>query len=122
VALVELVRALQVHRVDPPAEEPHAGPAPDPVVRVVAAERRDDERRDDREKIHLAQRGKGPGDEEQRIARQERRDHEAGLAEHDDKEQSVHPHAVLLHELAQMHVEVNHEVPQEGEKLHRPIV
>jgi hypothetical protein len=56
------------------------------------------------------------------ITRQERRDHEPGLAEHDDEEQPVHPHAVLSHELAKVHVEVNHEIPQEREKLHRPIV
>ena len=70
------------------------------------------QRGDDREEIHLPQRGESAGDEEQRIARQERRDHQPGLAEHDDEEQPVHPHAVLLHELAQMHVEVNHEIPQ----------
>jgi hypothetical protein len=122
VALVELVRALQIRGIDPAAEKPQAGPAPDPIVGIVSAERSGDERGDDREKVHLPQRGQRPRDEEERIAREERRDHEAGLAEHDDEEESVHPHAVKLHELTQMDVEVNHEIPQEGEKLHRPIV
>ena len=44
-------------------------------------------------------RGDRAGDEEQRVARQERRHHQAGLAEHDDEEQPVDPGAVLLHEL-----------------------
>ena len=59
-----------------------------------------------------------PGDEEQRVARQERRDHEPGLAEHDHEQQRVDPRAVLLQQRREMPVEVDHEVPEEGEELH----
>ena len=59
-----------------------------------------------------AQRGEGAGDEEQRIARQERRDHQPGLAEHDDEEQPYTHTPCCCTNSREMHVEVHHEVPQ----------
>ena len=68
--------------------------------------------------VHAAGRRQRAHHEEQRVAGQEGRDHQAGLAEDDEEEQGVDPGPVLRHEGRQVVVEVDREIPQQGEKFH----
>src|SRR4029077_20268663 len=61
-------------------------------------------------------------DEQQRIARQERRHHQPRFAEHDAEEQRVDPHAVLVDELREAHVEMHGDVPEPAEQFHGAIL
>jgi hypothetical protein len=74
----------------------------DPVVGVVAEDRRGEQHRDhdlDPE-ASAAGRRQRPGDEQQRIAGQEGRHHQARFAEHDEEQDGVDPGAVLRHSMA----------------------
>ncbi|EHD01262.1 hypothetical protein LTSEWAN_3864, partial [Salmonella enterica subsp. enterica serovar Wandsworth str. A4-580] len=51
------------------------------------------------------QRSQRPGDKQQRVARQERRDDQAGFTKQNQKQNSVHPDAVLRDQLRQMHID-----------------
>ena len=57
-----------------------------------------------------AGRAQRPGREEQRIARQKRRDDEAGFGKDDGEQQAVDPRAVGLDELEQVPVAMEEEI------------
>src|SRR5467141_1463485 len=99
-----------------------ADPAPDPVVDVVAAQGRGDQRAADRVNVHATRGGERAGHEQQRIAGEKRRHHQPRFAKHDQKQQPVHPGAVLRNERGEMRIEMDGEVPQLGDELHAPIL
>ena len=72
--------------------------------------------------VHAARRGDRAGDEQQRIAGQERPDDEAGLDEDDDEQQRVDPGAVRGDEVGEMRVEVERDFPLRREKFHDAIL
>ena len=93
---VELLRPLQVLVLEEPLvdlEGPRPDPAADRVVHRVTEDRGD---RENHEQGHEAdvlriQRRHRPGREQQRIAREKGRDHQAGLAEDDGEQHHVGP-------------------------------
>src|SRR2546427_302431 len=103
-------------------KNPGANPASNPVVDVVAAQGRSDERADDRVNVHAARGGEGADHEQQRIAGKKGRHHQPGFAKHDQKQQPVHPGAVLRDERGEMRIEMHGEVPQLGDGFHAPIL
>ena len=95
------------------------GPA-DPIVDRVAEHRGDrqqDQQHDDVERIGVERRHR-PGCEEQRIARQEGRDHEAGLAEDDREQDYVGPRTPDVEDLVQLFVEVEEEIEEGLQGIH----
>jgi len=90
----------------------------DPVVRVVAQERSRGQREEEIVNVRIAGRGQRAGDEEQRISGQERRHHQAGLAEDDREQDGVDPRAILRDQRLEMGVEVKDQVEEAGEELH----
>ena len=62
--------------------------------------------------------GEGARGEEQRVAGEERRHHQPRLAEDDEGEDRVGPHAVLLDELPEVLVEVQEEVDGLCDEFH----
>ena len=58
------------------------------------------------------------GDEQQRIPGQERRHHQAGLAEHDQEQQHDTPRRRAAQQAGEVRVEVDHEVPERQQKFH----
>jgi hypothetical protein len=110
--LVEKTRLLPVEDLRPEV-------AADLVVEHVAEHRRGDQHREQDADLHAPQRGQRPGDEEQRIAGQERGHHETGLAEDDDEKDRVDPLPVLLHQHRQVLVEVQDDVDEAGQVFHR---
>src|SRR5882724_11282496 len=103
-------------------ENPGADPAPDPVVDVVAAQGRGDQRAADGVDVHAPRGGERAGHEQQRIAGEKRRHHQPRFAKHDQKQQPVHPGAVLRGERGEMRIEMDGEVPQLGDELHASIL
>ena len=63
--------------------------------------------------------GDGPGREQQRVARQERRHHQPGLTEHDEKQDQVGPGPVLGGDLGEVLVEMQEEVDGLLQELHQ---
>src|ERR1051326_9157001 len=107
-----------MRRIDPSREEPRARPASDPVVRVVAAERRGDKHGDHDADLHAARRGERADDEEQRIARKKWRDDEPRFAKNNGEEQRIYPAAVRGDERGEMLVEMDGEVPRRRDEFH----
>src|SRR3989441_4477401 len=103
-------------------KNPGADPASDPVVDVVAAQRGGDQRAADRVNVHAACGGERAGHEQERIAGEKRRHHQPRFAKHDQKQQPVHPGAVLCDERGEMRIEMDDEVPQLGDEFHAPIL
>src|SRR5438094_7720298 len=103
-------------------KNPGANPASDPVVDVVTAQGRGDQRSADRVNVHAARGGERAGHEQQRIAGKKGRHHQPGFAKHDQKQQPVHPGAVLRDERGEMRIEMDDEVPQLGDEFHAPIL
>jgi hypothetical protein len=99
VLLVELVGVGQVLGLDQPepleVEEPRAQEVPDPVVHRVADDGRGDEETMSTVRSTASRGREGAGGEEQRVAGQERRHHQAGLAEDDQEQEKIGPGSVL---------------------------
>src|SRR5260370_8564099 len=72
--------------------------------------------------LFRSQRREGADREEQRVAGQERGDHQPGLAEHDQEEDQVGPDPVVLDHLAQVPLEVQQDVDQHREQVHGRII
>jgi hypothetical protein len=115
VLLVERVRAVEVlllEKPDVPLECPRADRGADPVVHRVAQDRRNGEQQHHHPHIQVAERGERARREQQRVPRQERRDHQSRLAEHDEEQDQIRPGPVLGNDLAQVGVEVQKEVDE----------
>jgi len=99
VLLVERVRAHQRIAVqEAQVHREHARPdvAPYRVVDRIAADGRHDQQRCRQHRVHVAGGAERAGDEQQRVAGQERQHHQPGLGKHDEKQHQVHPHAILF--------------------------
>ena len=83
------------------------------AVKAVAAECREDEQPQCGRRVERARRAQRPRGEEQRIARQKRRDHEARFGEHDREQQRIHPRPVGADEFKQVTVAVEEEIEQQ---------
>src|SRR6188768_1079272 len=122
VLFVELLRAVQVRGIEQTRalalEHARADEMADPVVRVVAAERRHDQQREERVHVHRAGRRHGTGDEQQGIAGQKRRDHQPGLAKDDQEQDGVNPRAVVLDQQREVLVEMQDQIDKLRKQLH----
>ena len=119
--LEELVGALDVLRVDEAvrkrravadAEQPRADAAPDRVVHAIAENRRANQQEIAHPGVEDACRAERTDREEQRVARQKRRDHQPRLGKDDGEQDAVHPGAVLLDELEQIPVEMKDKIDE----------
>ena len=102
------------------AEGPGAdGPANRIVDRVAEhrGDRQHDQQHDDVDRVRV-ERCHGPGREEQGIARQKGRDHEAGFAEDDREQEHVGPRAPGKENLVQFLVEVEEEIEEGFQGIH----
>ena len=102
------------------AEGPGADDPADPIVDRVAEHRgnhQQGQQHHDVERIGVERRHR-PGCEEQRIARQEGRDHEAGLAEDDREQEHVGPRAPDVEDLVQLFVEVEEKIEEGLQGIH----
>ena len=109
VLLVELVRLLHVLRLQVLArlaQQVPADPAADQVVDDVAEEGRADEQRPEHGDVQHAGAGERAAGQQQGLAGQERRDHQAGLGEDGREDGRVGPQAERLDRLRQVGVEV----------------
>ena len=86
----------------------------DGEVHGIPRERRERQEREAERRVHGAGCTQGAGGEQQRVARQERRDDEPGLGEDDQEEQPVDPDTVGADELEQMAVAMKDEVDDVG--------
>ena len=68
--------------------------------------------------VHAARRGQRAGHEQQRVARQKRRDHQAGLAKYNQEQNRVDPGAVVLDQRLQMLVEVQYKINECRKEFH----
>ena len=105
VAFVELMGAVEVVAAEylrvGVAEQPLAeGPA-DHVVGAVAGDRRDHQQPAEQPWVHAAGGADGAGDEQQRVAGEERSHHQAGFTEDHQEQDGVDPDACLGLAIAQ---------------------
>ena len=84
----------------------------DRVVDGVTGNRRDDQQRHDQPDVEHAGGGERAGREQQRIARQERPDHQARLDEDDREQDHVDHHPVLGDEGGEVNVEVEKQIDE----------
>ena len=110
-ALVEPARVL-------PLEHARSEVTSGGVVGLVAQDGRGDQQRHGERQAHEARTAQRTHHEQQRIARQKRHHHQPGLDEHDDEQQRIDPGTIGLHEVGQMHVDVQDEVHQCGSDFH----
>ena len=128
VLLEEGVRLLQVLAVEQPVQatalvvrREHFRPerAADAVVDGVADDRRGDERRRHDPGVEQSGAAQGARGEEQRIAGQDRRDHQAGFGEDNEEDDPVHPGAVGLGQRKEALVDLQDEIYR---RMHQDIV
>ena len=91
-------------------KQPRAEVFPYGEVGRVAEDGRRNQQRGHQMNVHAAHGRNAAGGKEQRIARQEGRNHQAGFAEYNQKQDDVNPHAVLQGQFGQMAVDVEDEV------------
>ncbi len=101
-----------------PAEHLRPEIMADPVIDVVAENRRRQQHRAQHRDVHAAGGRQRSGDEQQRIAGQERRHHEAGFHEDDQEQDGVDPRAVVGEQHRQMLVQVKHDVDEARDQFH----
>lgn len=90
----------------------------DRIVDRIAENRRHRQRQKQDVNIHRADGGQRTGREQQRIAGQERRDHQTGFAEHDQEQEDIQPATVLAGQLPEMLVDVEKEREEVGQEIH----
>src|SRR5690606_34421666 len=101
--------------------------APDGVIDGIAQDRRSQQDRTQQDGIQQARSAEGPGDEQQRVARQDRQDHQAGFAKDNQRQDQIGPGPVLRDPRAQRLVDVQDqmkefrhgvlwEVPEQGNR------
>src|ERR1700704_5964161 len=122
VARIELVRSLEGPLVQESGMRFFGRLAPeqaaDPVIAVVAAKRCDDQRQREQLDRHA---GGGPeraGSEQQRVARQERGDDEARLAEDGQEQDQIEPSAIVEQQQGELVVEIADELPNRYQEVH----
>ena len=121
VFVVERLRLAQVLLPEParirPLEDFRADVASDRVVGRIAEDRRDHEQ--GHEYVNVEPRGRhhGAGDEQDRVAGQERKDDEPRLGENDREQQSVEPRSVLTRDARQRLVEREQRVEERRQHL-----
>ncbi len=93
-----------------------AGGAADEVVGAVAEDGREHQEAAQQDWVHGATSGDGAGDEQQRVARQEGCDHQAGFTEDHQEQDGVDPRPVVGHQHVEIDVEMQNEV--EGIEIH----
>jgi hypothetical protein len=89
----------------------------DRVVQAIAPDGRRQQQQDEPSEIHLARRAKRAADEKQRVARQERQNHEPRLAKDDEEKHRVHPRAILIDEIAEKRVDVQHQADEMKQRI-----
>src|SRR5450759_4211799 len=122
VLLVErlgLAEMVLLEKADRPVEGAGADLLPDPVVRGVSEDGGERERQEQHPHVERAERGERPGREEERVPGQERRHDEAGLAEDDAEEDDVRERSVVADDLGKVPVEVQEDVHQLLDEVHR---
>ncbi|EEF26667.1 conserved hypothetical protein [Ricinus communis] len=63
--------------------------------------------------------GQRTGDEQQRVARQDGRDHQAGFAEDDQEQDQEQPGSIGSGQLGQVTVDMDDEIDQEQKNIHK---
>ena len=121
VQLEEFMGPFDVVGVDEPVrkcrpiaetEQPRPDAPADGIVDPVAENRRADQQDVAQPGVEHSRRAESAHCEQQRIARQKRRDHEARFRKDDDEQDSVDPRPVLLDELEQMFVEMKDKIDE----------
>ena len=109
VAVVERLRPAQVLLLEPARigliEDARPDVVADRVVDRVAEDCRGDQHADQHMDVHAGARDDRPGNEEQRVARQQRENDEAGLGKDDQEQEAIEPLAVLRREVSEGLVE-----------------
>ena len=90
----------------------------DRVVDRVAENCRQRQRQKQHMHIHRTDGGQRTSREQQRVAGQERRDHQPGFAEHDQEQEGVQPATVLTGQFPKMLVDVEKEREQVSQEIH----
>ena len=96
-------------------EYPLANGFANPVVGGIAQNCSNRQQEHQQSQVHLAGGAECPADEQQRIAREEEQNNEAGLAKDDGKQQCIDIHAVLRDQGTHRTVYVNQHVQQLNE-------
>ena len=92
-----------------------------PVIHRGAEDGGDGEEDEEHADVEHRGRGQRAGREEERVARQEGGDHEPRLAEDDRREHGVGPDAVLRDDRREVDVDVQDEIDQGAEGVHRRV-
>ena len=96
----------------------HAEEMADGVIDGVSQYGGEDQQCHQQVDVHFAHGRNGTGNKQERVARQERRDDQAGFGKHDQEQDQVDPGAVGGNQLEQMLVDVQHEVDDEADEFH----
>ncbi|MCY1451300.1 hypothetical protein D9M71_681570 [compost metagenome] len=92
------------------AEQPFSGGSAYDVIGAVAEDRRRHQQATQQHRVHAAASGNRTGDEQQGITRQERHDHQTGLAENYQEQDRVDPRTVVVDQQIEVNVEMQNEV------------
>ena len=122
VALIKRMCLVKGFFIEPARALPlkHLGPdvPPDAVVALVAKHRRNKQQANSQRIAHQANAAHRAHDKQQRVARQERHDDQAGLDKNDDKQQRINPDAIAGDKHLKMLVNVKNEIDEKGGKFH----
>ncbi len=112
-----LVQVFLLHQVapeEPPLHNAWPEEAADPVVDVIAEHRCQEQQAEECGEVErrVGTGGQGTCNEQERIARKERHDHQTGLNENDEEQQPVNEVAMRRDEHRQCDVQVGDEEPE----------
>jgi hypothetical protein len=117
------VRAIEILSVQKPAfpfENLRPREISDPIVYGVAQNCRDGEQHEQKGQTEpIRSRGDCANREQERVSWQNRRDHEPGLAEDNQKEYDIDPRAKLGDDLVQVLVQVQDNIDKFAYEVHR---
>ena len=120
---VGLVKALAAEKPRVfPLEHPGAEIAADRVVGLVAQNSGHQQQAHHQGQAHQTRAAHGADDEQQRVARQKRHDHNAGFHKNDEKQQGIDPGPILSDKGLQVAVDVEDEINKLQKDVHAPII
>ena len=89
----------------------------DPVIQVVAGDNRGHQTGAEDPRIEAPQPSESARREQKRVSRQQRRHHEAGLAEDDQGQDCIGAGPILTDQITEVTIEVEHEVDEKADEV-----
>ena len=105
-----------------PAKHPLPDAPTDQKIALISRNRRHEQHPQRQGQVHQPIGAQRTDDEHQRVSGEKGHDHQAGFNKHDQKQQTVNEHTVVLHKRFDVAVDVEDEIDQKRQEFHARII